>query len=124
MFENEGNPRAITVTAELNSYSLRHNSLTLLVSCVTYRVRQGLMEVAWIPDMGVNQTSLSYFTRGWTEKPWSVLDVERRQVLLMEQRPKDSFFKAFSWADDSNLGESWKTTRAGTLDENVRAPQT
>ena len=89
MFENGGNPRAITVTAELNTYSLRHNNLALLVSCITHRIKQGLMEVAWIPDMGVNQTSFSYLTRGWTEKPWSVLDIERRQVFLTEQRPKD-----------------------------------
>ena len=124
MFGNAGKTRAITVTAELNSFSLWHNGLALLVSCIIHRVKQGLMEAAWISDMGVNQTSFSYLKWGQTEKSWSVRDVEERQVLLMEQRPKDSFFKAFSWADDSNLGESWKTTRAGTLDENVRAPQT
>ena len=62
MFGNGGNSRAITVTAELKSYSWRHNKLALLVSCITHRVRQGLMEAAWTPYMGVNQTSFSYLT--------------------------------------------------------------
>ena len=85
----EQSERAIIVIAELNFCSWRHSSLALLVSCITHRVKQELIKVVWTPKKGVNQDSFSYLTRGWNKKPWSVLDTKGRQVLLMNQRPKD-----------------------------------
>ena len=47
------------------------------------------MEAAWTPDLGVDRTSFSKLTRGWTEEPWSVVDAKGRQVLLMKKPPAD-----------------------------------
>ena len=85
----EQSQHATTVTAELNFCTWRHNNLALPVSCVTHPVKQWLMEAVWTPNMGVDCTSFSYLTQGWTENPRSVFDAKGRQVLLMNQRPAD-----------------------------------
>ena len=47
------------------------------------------MKVAWTPNEGTDYTSFSYLTRDWTEDPRSVLDIQGRQVLLLERPPAD-----------------------------------
>ena len=81
---------AITVTAELNSYSSQHKNLAQRVSCVIHLVKQQLMEAVWTPAKGLDYTSFSYLTRGWSRKePRSVVDAEGRKVLLENERPAD-----------------------------------
>ena len=85
----EQSQHATTVTVELNSCSSQHSNLALPVSCVTHRVKQRLIEAAWAPERGVDQTSFSYLTRGWTKDPRSIFDAKGRQVMLMNQPPAD-----------------------------------
>ena len=86
--------RAIIINAEPSFCIWRHNNLVLPVSCVTYSIKQWLMEAVWTPDMGLDKTSFSDLTRGWTKDPRSVRDAQGRRVFLMKQRPADWNVKA------------------------------